>query len=91
MQMNKRLAATWITIVGCVIFLTACQQKAERSTQLPNYKVETLFTHEGCTVYRFDDGRTVYYTNCQGSTQSSCGKNCEQTVDTKVEEPGVPE
>lgn len=91
--MSNRLAAiTWTTIVGCVIFLTACQKDAESLARVGHdFKVEKLFTHEGCTVYRFDDTRTVYYTNCQGSTQSSCGKNCQQTVDTKVEESGVPE
>ena len=45
------------------------------------YTVEKLFTYEGCTVYRFNDHRTVYYTNCNGETQSShsCGKNCTAT------------
>lgn len=84
--MSKPLAAlTWIIIIGCALYLTACQKNAEQTARVGNdFKVEKLFTHEGCTVYRFDDNRTVYYTNCQGSTQSSCGKNCQQTVDTDV-------
>ncbi len=33
----------------------------------PAFKVEYLFEHEGCKVYRFEDkGNWVYYTNCQG-------------------------
>jgi len=50
----------------------------EQSTHQGEFKVEKLFTYEGCTVYRFNDDRTVYYTNCSGSTQStySCGKGC---------------
>jgi hypothetical protein len=31
------------------------------------YKVEYLFEHEGCKVYRFRDyGQYVYFTNCNG-------------------------
>ncbi|HMH23932.1 MAG TPA: DUF4884 domain-containing protein [Puia sp.] len=31
------------------------------------YKVEYLFEHEGCKVYRFfDRGNYVYFTNCNG-------------------------
>ena len=33
------------------------------------YKVQFLFEHEGCKVYRFNDaGNTVYFTNCNGET-----------------------
>lgn len=32
------------------------------------YKVEYLFEHEGCKVYRFHDrGSYVYFSNCTGS------------------------
>ena len=86
--MGKKLTAfTWITILGCVVWLTACQKDAQQSEYTgAGFRVEKLFTHEGCTVYRFHDDRTVYYTNCKGSTQSNCGKNCEQTVDTDIVE-----
>ncbi|MBD8348103.1 DUF4884 domain-containing protein [Dysgonomonas sp. HGC4] len=31
------------------------------------YKVDYLFEHDGCKVYRFeDDGKYVYFTNCIG-------------------------
>jgi hypothetical protein len=31
------------------------------------YKVEYLFEHEGCKVYRFADrGNYIYFTNCNG-------------------------
>jgi hypothetical protein len=41
-----------------------------------------MFTHEGCTVYRFFDQRYHYYVRCQGAesartlSSASCGKNC---------------
>lgn len=44
------------------------------------YKVEYLFEHEGCKVYRFsDNGYYVYFTNCNGEaiarTDSTAVKN----------------
>lgn len=37
----------------------------------PSYKVEYLFEHDGCKVYRFMDmGNYVYFTNCQGDVTS---------------------
>lgn len=75
----KTLAALLLASVA----LVACQKSPEQSTHKGQggFNVETLFTHEGCTVYRFYDDRTVYYTNCVGQAQSqhSCGKNCTTT------------
>jgi len=35
------------------------------------YKVEYLFEHDGCKVYRFYDyGNYVYFTNCNGQTMA---------------------
>lgn len=37
----------------------------------PSYKVEYLFEHDGCKVYRFMDmGNYIYFTNCQGDVTS---------------------
>jgi hypothetical protein len=50
--------------------LAACHGGSERTAQTPaGYQVEALFTHEGCTVYRFYDAGTRYFTDCRGSTQ----------------------
>ncbi len=39
----------------------------ETSANNQTYKVEYLFEHEGCKVYRFyDRGNYVYFTNCKG-------------------------
>lgn len=63
-----------------VSLLLGCSKPAETSTAAGvEFVVDKLFTHEGCTVYRFSDGGNKrYYTNCQGSTNwsESCGKNC---------------
>ena len=37
----------------------------------PSYKVEYLFEHDGCKVYRFMDmGNYIYFTNCEGDVTS---------------------
>jgi hypothetical protein len=52
-------------------FAACLHQRQPIATQIPSnnkdYKVEYLFEHEGCKVYRFQDlGRWVYFTNCNG-------------------------
>jgi hypothetical protein len=71
------------TMLVSMLLLTACLEKPAQSaaTVGVEFVVETLFTHEGCTVYRFkDSGDYRYYTNCSGSTSwtttESCGKSC---------------
>jgi hypothetical protein len=48
--------------------------------------VDELFTHDGCTVYRFRDGSYHYYVRCKGepgkgvpetTTLSCIGKGCK--------------
>jgi hypothetical protein len=43
--------------------------------------VDQLFTHDGCTVYRFKDGWYHYYVRCKGepavTTLSCMGKGCK--------------
>lgn len=61
-------------LAGCV------KGKAERTERAgQDFEVDTLFTKDGCTVYRFMDGGSPrYFTNCKGSTswRETCGKNC---------------
>ena len=68
-----------ILIILAVALLAGCGKPAETSTAVgKEFVVDKLFTHEGCTVYRFyDGGNSRYYTNC-GSTAwtRQCGKGC---------------
>jgi hypothetical protein len=50
--------------------LVGCAGEPEQTTPVSkDFKVDRLFTHEGCTVYRFEDaGYLRYFTNCQGGT-----------------------
>lgn len=69
--------------------MAGCQKAAESSTPVGvEFRVDRLFKHDGCTVYRFDDGgRSRYFAKCDGATTSSmewresCGKNCTRPVD----------
>ena len=65
--------------------LVGCHNKAEftqRAGAGNGIEVETLFTKDGCTVYRFHDGIYRYFTHCRGSTtwREGCGKNCSREV-----------
>lgn len=75
--MNKFLVAAVITLSA-----TACMKQPEEASRAGNdFTVEKLFTHDGCTVYRFEDGTHYrYFTNCKGRTEwnESCGKNCSK-------------
>ncbi len=50
----------------------------------PEVQVDTLFTHDGCTVYRFEDNGFHYYVRCRQaepaatSSMVPCGDNCER-------------
>lgn len=61
----------YAVLVGlAVLVLSGCSKPAESTTRVGNdFEVGKLFTVDGCTVYRFEDGgRSHYFTNCSGST-----------------------
>lgn len=59
-----------------LLALSACAVSEKPISQTfppnnPTYKVEYLFEHDGCKVYRFrDEFNWVYFTNCRGETIS---------------------
>lgn len=78
------LAVVAMLIVG----LSACGRKAEgvAPTSNNNFEIEKLFTHEGCTMYRFEDVYSRYFMICkdqpsQVEWQENCGKNCQRKVE----------
>lgn len=81
----------YLILAFCVTLL-GCNQDpvAVSSSNNPNVEVAELFTHKGCTVYRFLDGRYHYFTDCSKSTtitthSESCGKGCVKVYDTNIE------
>jgi hypothetical protein len=72
----------------CVL-VSACIRPPVNTSQSnnPAFQLDKLFTHDGCTVYRFEDAAHYhYFTDCAGSvsTQQWCGKSCtyDDTVET---------
>jgi hypothetical protein len=73
-----------LPVLACVLALVpACAAPGiEREpTQNGAVQLELLFTHGGCSVYRFHDGpSTVYYADCEHSASTfhevSCGRDC---------------
>lgn len=58
------------------INLISCRSQVPISKITPDnnktYRVEYLFEHDGCKVYRFYDlGHYVYFTNCNGEVIST--------------------
>ncbi len=74
-------------LATCVLamLLTACVNDplATSPSSNPDLHVDTLFTHDGCTVYRFHDLGYHYYVRCLGAPSAgpvatfTCrGKGC---------------
>ena len=74
-------------IILSLLLLGACGKSAINSEIKENgIEVELIIEHNGCRVYRFYDGRKVYYTDCSSTTyQYDCGKNCvkNETVNNR--------
>jgi hypothetical protein len=66
--------------ISIIFLLFGCKNPEESTVKTSNasFELQKLFEHDGCSVYRFYDGRSIYYTTCIGSTQTrySCGKHC---------------
>jgi hypothetical protein len=67
-----------------LVLLAGCVEKAIeiRPTNNAAIQVETLFTKDGCTVYRFNDDGRRYFVRCESgqtrtewSTTYPCGKS----------------
>ena len=71
-----------ISMSVVALLLTGCMGEAEQTTKIRDFKVDRLFTHDGCTVYRFsDNGFFRYFTNCTGSVSWS-NKDHKEEIQT---------
>jgi hypothetical protein len=86
--MMRALAACLVatSFMGCV----ATEPVATSPSNNPDLHVDTLFTHDGCTIYRFRDLAYHYYVRCQDASPAQtistlgCGKTCrrEEVIQT---------
>lgn len=58
----------YLSIIFAAMLLVSCfgDPVSTSPTNNPEFKVELLFEHDGCKVYRFSDNGTRYFTTCQG-------------------------
>ena len=62
------LAFIAINLFSCTAGIPLTNTPSENNK---TYRVQYLFQHDGCKVYRFyDEGHYVYFTNCNGQTTS---------------------
>ena len=82
-----------VITMASLVLLAGCQsdRAPEASAAVGvGYQVDRLFTHDGCTVYRFvDSSYNRYFTRCDGAASSEvswseshqCGKTqCQRPV-----------
>lgn len=90
---SLRLLLTSVVLIGVILLLTGCYAKKEpeKSEKLSEtFVVETLFTYDGCTVYRFmDTGYYRYYSKCTAAQSTTtwsegCGKGCSRSVEIET-------
>ena len=86
--MNKKIILTLAVLATTMV--AGCEKPAEAVAHAGiGFNVERLFTHAGCTVFRFEDGGSNrYFTRCDGiaaqattTWQESCGRNCTRPVE----------
>jgi Domain of unknown function (DUF4884) len=65
----------YLFIAFCILFsLESCRSvevpiSTQRASNNNTYKISFLFEHDGCKVYRFEDGgQLIYFTSCNGET-----------------------
>lgn len=79
------MSRTIITLTALALLVACNSDRAPEASATVGvgYQVDRLFTHDGCTVYRFEDGGYKrYFTRCDGAASSdaswseshSCGK-----------------
>ena len=79
------IGRTILASIAAALALAGCGQ-AESQEEAGDFTVAKLFTHDGCTVYRFRDGYMRYFVRCENAATSStqwretCGKNCTRDV-----------
>jgi hypothetical protein len=81
----------YLAVGVLALILAGCTNDPVSTARTDNNQVpvDKLFTHEGCTVYRFfDGGRNHYYSDCRGSTMShfNCGKGCTRDEEVPTNE-----
>jgi len=64
-----------------LLILIGCRENpvATIKTNNPKIEIDKLFTHKGCSVYRFFDREYHYFADCRGSVSSDKETNDGET------------
>jgi len=90
-----RLLGIGIGALACTACYPANPPVASSRSNNATIEVQTLFTHQGCTVYRFVDAGYHYYVRCDSPhaelatmSHDNCGRNCrrDETIQTVTPE-----
>ena len=73
LSLNKKHPAGLLAMLVAVTMLGGCNapETPAKVDVGHGFKVQKLFTHDGCTVYRFYDDGEKYFTRCDGAAASS--------------------
>lgn len=76
-----------ILVITVATITVACSVQKPLTIVKPEnnatYKVEYLFEHDGCKVYRFFDyGNYVYFTNCTGNATTFSNDSINRRITT---------
>jgi hypothetical protein len=92
--MTMRWLAPSLVAMACSACLGTAPPVTSTPSNNPKIEVETLFTHDGCTVFRFYDAGYHYYAHCAGTHESvatmssvPCGRNCVRQEEVPTVEP----
>ena len=77
--------------MACSACVTATPPVASSPSNNSEIEVQTLFIHDGCTVFRFYDVGYHYYARCDGAhagvatmSNVTCGRNCVRQEEVRT-------
>jgi hypothetical protein len=77
--MNRK---TFLVTIAALLILTSCKKAAQETHHNGGFEIEFLFEHDGCKVYRFLDGRMVYFSDCRGKMDHTTTHHNGKTTTT---------
>ncbi|NJO64017.1 MAG: DUF4884 domain-containing protein [Richelia sp. RM2_1_2] len=77
---------SYLPFLFVLILFVGCTKDAEKKVNVSNnnFDVELLFEHDGCKMYRFYDGKHIYYSDCTGKTSYNTGGKNNVYVETET-------
>lgn len=69
-----------------IVGLVSCKRDAQQTEFSGDFKIEFLFEKDGCKIYRFYDGRYVYWANCAGKVSSDYSTSNGKSTTTHRQE-----